>query len=317
MVVMFAYVAQFTQRMLNGNYEPSAVIPSNLLLAMGFSATTLAAAKAITVAYVANGRVSKAADNLGGIFTDDTGQSDLAKTQLVGWTFIGVVIYLFGLFRADPAKGLPDIDASLMVLMGLGHGAYVGKKLVTTDTPQLLGITPLARPGRAVEIVGAGFGTQVGTILIDDHALIGVPVQWADTALTFTLPAAHPSGSAWRDGQNVTVTVNAGGQTAANPQALVVGLRPRPTALLPSRAEYGARVRLMGQLLAGMNSSVTVDGVTASVVNGDDASLEFTVPQLTAAKIADVLVTVDGYDSPTKLQLQVVTPVSAPRSPPS
>jgi hypothetical protein len=32
---------------------------------------------------------------------------------------------------------LPDIDTALMVLMGLGHGAYLGKKLILTTSPAI------------------------------------------------------------------------------------------------------------------------------------------------------------------------------------
>src|SRR5882672_2042294 len=58
-VIMFAYVALFIQRCETGNYAALDEIPRNLLLAMGFSGATMAAAKAITSGYVANGRVSK------------------------------------------------------------------------------------------------------------------------------------------------------------------------------------------------------------------------------------------------------------------
>src|SRR5579859_8102944 len=194
-VMMFAYVALFIERCTSHNYAPIDDIPRNVLLAMGFSGTTLAAAKAITSGYVASGRVSKTANGSGGVLTDDDGQSDLAKTQLVGWTVIGVIVYLVSVFHADPSKGLPDIDGALMVLLGLGHGAYIGKKLVTTDTPQILSVTSLTRPGQSVIITGFGFGAQVGTVLADDHALIGVPLGWEDTKISFVLPLTHPNGS--------------------------------------------------------------------------------------------------------------------------
>jgi hypothetical protein len=32
---------------------------------------------------------------------------------------------------------LPDIDTALMVLMGLGHSAYLGKKLILTTSPAI------------------------------------------------------------------------------------------------------------------------------------------------------------------------------------
>jgi hypothetical protein len=96
--------------------------------------STLASAKAITSAYVANGKVTKPTGGAGVLFTDDGGQTDLAKTQLLAWTTVAIVVYPYVLCHSDATKGLPDIDGAIMVLMGLGHGAYVGKKLVTTDS---------------------------------------------------------------------------------------------------------------------------------------------------------------------------------------
>jgi hypothetical protein len=266
----------------------------------------LAAAKAITTGYVASGRVSKTADGNGGVLTDDDGHSDLAKTQLVGWTVIGAIVYLVGVFHADPTKGLPDIDGALMVLLGLGHGAYIGKKLVTTDTPQILSLTALTRPGQSVVITGSGFGTQVGTVLIDDHALVGASLQWEDTKITFTLSPTHPNGSAWREGQIVTVAVNAGGQSAANPQPLVVALAPRPVSLRPTSTKPGSTVAIVGQLLAGTSTTVSIDGTQATVTNATDTEVQFTVPVTSAPKNgAPVLVTVDGHGSPIPLFLDV------------
>lgn len=129
MVVVFAYVAIWAARALKGNFAPVTEIPQNLLIAMGLSVTMMAAAKGITVAYVASGRVIKTSTEsedkpdkgLGPIVSSDEGDPDLSKIQMMIWTLIAVAIYLFAV--VDQIRGghvLPDIDASLMVLMGLG-----------------------------------------------------------------------------------------------------------------------------------------------------------------------------------------------------
>jgi hypothetical protein len=80
-----------------------------------------------------------------GIFADDSGAPDLGKVQVILWTVIAVGVFLSKVFAIihcpgcpyiDPqtgtatyALGLPDIDQTLMILMGLGHGAYIGKKI--------------------------------------------------------------------------------------------------------------------------------------------------------------------------------------------
>jgi hypothetical protein len=83
--------------------------------------------------------------NKSGIFADDSGLPDLGKVQLVLWTLIAVGVFLSEVFaliqnpncpRFDPKAsssacnlGLPDIGQTLMILMGLGNGAYIGKKI--------------------------------------------------------------------------------------------------------------------------------------------------------------------------------------------
>lgn len=81
-----------------------------------------------------------------GIFAGDDGNPDLGKVQLMLWTFIAVGVFLTNVFAliktptCSPTGGtpcnvslgslaLPDIGATLMILMGLGHGAYLGKKI--------------------------------------------------------------------------------------------------------------------------------------------------------------------------------------------
>jgi len=81
-----------------------------------------------------------------GIFSGNDGNPDLGKVQLMLWTFIAVGVFLANVFalirhpNCSPtggtpcnvsvgSLGLPDIGATLMILMGLGHGAYLGKKI--------------------------------------------------------------------------------------------------------------------------------------------------------------------------------------------
>jgi len=93
------------------------------------------------VSYISTGRIAKSAvpsgsSSFGAIFQDDAGFPDLSKVQMIAWTFIAIVTYLIAVGSRIHQRNycsLPDIDSALMVLMGLGHGAYLGKKLVTQD----------------------------------------------------------------------------------------------------------------------------------------------------------------------------------------
>lgn len=69
-IVFFTYVVMYATRAMDGVFEAISVIPQNVLIAMGLSAGTMAAAKGITVGYINSGRVKKdprdAREELGG-----------------------------------------------------------------------------------------------------------------------------------------------------------------------------------------------------------------------------------------------------------
>jgi hypothetical protein len=89
--------------------------------------------------------VQNVATSKSGIFSDDSGMPDLGKVQLVLWTVIAVGVFLYSVIvliqnpgcptgspagaNCGPDMGLPDIGQTLMILMGLGNGAYIGKKI--------------------------------------------------------------------------------------------------------------------------------------------------------------------------------------------
>jgi hypothetical protein len=79
--------------------------------------------------------------NTGGIFQDDSGAPELAKIQMMGFTIIAIGVFLATVGHQvatdDISAGLPNIDSSLLVLMGISQGGYLGKKLVTFGTPAL------------------------------------------------------------------------------------------------------------------------------------------------------------------------------------
>jgi hypothetical protein len=227
-VVVFAYVAIWAARAAAGDFGPITEIPQNLLLAMGLSVTTMAAAKGITVSYVNSGRVIKTSadsarkkdEGLGPIVSSDEGDPDLSKIQMMIWTLVAIVIYLFAVVdQIRSGHALPDIDATLMVLMGLGQGAYLGKKLVTTITPRLTGLSPGAgKPGTQITITGMAFGAeQCGSLItMDGNPFHPQGTAWAADQIKFTLPEKPPSGRDWEPGQRVTFGLIVGGQESVN-----------------------------------------------------------------------------------------------------
>jgi len=150
-VVLFSYTALWVLRAKAGHYGAITNVPANVLAVLGFSTATAATAKGITVGYLHSGRIVKrnpapaqSAQTQptqnppavrGGILQDDSGFPELAKIQMIAFTLLAVGIFLTTVFheiRAHPGQaGLPNIDSSLLVLMGISQGGYLGKKLVS------------------------------------------------------------------------------------------------------------------------------------------------------------------------------------------
>ena len=209
--ILFGYVAIWVLRAEQGDYTALSDIPVNLLTVLGFSTVTAAAAKGITAGYVQTGKVAKTgvpanptSATTGGIFQDDSGGPELAKIQMMAFTIIGVGIFLATVFHqiaiGDIKDGLPNIDSSLLVLMGISQGGYLGKKLVTFGTPALFAPNPLSGSAgtAAVTVTGSGLGAQQGN---GQLLLNGSPIAvtaWSDTSIQFTVPPDDPAtGVAW------------------------------------------------------------------------------------------------------------------------
>jgi hypothetical protein len=215
--VLYGYVVLWVLRAWQGDYTALSSIPVNILTVLGFSTGTAAAAKGITAGYVQAGKVAKTAGQMaqaagpanttsattGGIFQDDSGGPELAKIQMIAFTLIAIGIFLASVFHqiaiGDVKDGLPNIDSSLLVLMGISQGGYLGKKLVTFGTPTLFAPNPLSGvPGISVTVASSGLGaTQGSSQLLLNGVAIAV-AAWSDTSVQFTVPAADPAtGADW------------------------------------------------------------------------------------------------------------------------
>jgi hypothetical protein len=171
----------------------------------------------------------------GGVLTDDSGMPELAKIQMIGFTLISLGIFLSSLAHqvvsSPVVTTLPDIDSSLLVLMGISQGGYLGKKLVTIGTPTLYQANPpQAATGASVTLTGAnlvapppGLTAPAGGQLL----MNGAPVptrSWSNNAISFTVPYANPvGGGQWAAGEQASVAVVVNGQTSNSVTLTVTG----------------------------------------------------------------------------------------------
>jgi hypothetical protein len=227
-VAVFGVVEVFVERLLAGTSTSDPTIPVNLLIAMGFSAATMTAAKGITVSYVDSGLVNKgtsrAAPSKGGLVSDDDGVPDLSKIQMLAFTVIAVVVYVvrMSLQEKEPAE-MVDIEPALMVLMGLSQGAYIGKKLTTTASPRVSGLSPATgKAGDTVTLAGLNFGDEQdgGLVSIDGTPVADIK-SWSDRKIEFKLPAERSPTVAWKDGDRATLVLVANGREATAPSQFV------------------------------------------------------------------------------------------------
>jgi len=116
-------------------------VPENLLALMGISVAVpiIASAKTRKTKKIKKQDDSK---SFGTMFLNLHGNLDLARLQMFLWTIIGISIYLHTVFDEILTLSsigelfLPDVSPTLLILMGLSQGAYLGSKFVGGNTQE-------------------------------------------------------------------------------------------------------------------------------------------------------------------------------------
>lgn len=138
LVVAFTYLAIQIIIVIGTDYSGNYLIdeiPQNLLAMMGISvAVPIIASKKVAIAKKINKADTR--QYFGSMFYNIQGKLDLARLQMFLWTIIGIGIYLHVVFdeiltlSSTEELFLPDISPTLLILMGLSQGAYLGSKFV-------------------------------------------------------------------------------------------------------------------------------------------------------------------------------------------
>lgn len=132
-VVAWAY---FTVFVFYG-YPDTIALPTNLLVLMGFSLGSFVAVVAIAKSRGDNENPAEraATPQFDDLFTGKAG-FDLGKFQMFAWTILAVagyilrIVKLIGNPEIPETVTLPDIDSTMLGLMGLSQAGYLGKKMV-------------------------------------------------------------------------------------------------------------------------------------------------------------------------------------------
>jgi hypothetical protein len=287
--VLFVYVALLVIRFKQNNYSAINNIPVNVLIVLGFSTATAVAAKGITVAQLQNGQVDKS-QAAGGLFLGDQNYPDIAKTQMLAFTFVAIGIFIATFVHQlnvnPPVTTLPNIDASLLVLMGISQGGYVGKKLVTTSTTVLYGVNPNeGDPGDAVGLTGSAFGSSLdGSQVTLDGGVVQDPgITWSDKSIGFKVPARDVARNKnWGVAQDISVRVIVNGQPT-NPVIFTVN-PPVLSDPAPPQAAKGTGVKIPGRNLGDAPGQLSINGAKVQKgVNWANTEINFMVPDTNPA----------------------------------
>lgn len=138
--IFFGYVATYAVRVRYGDVAALGQLPENLMLLLAFTTGGALGAKWLTLYKIRGGTLQKqpaAAPAVRDLISDDSGYSAWNKLQLFYFTVLALAIFLVGLVNelqlaaADSPPALPNVDSTLLTLMGVSQGTYLGKKAVT------------------------------------------------------------------------------------------------------------------------------------------------------------------------------------------
>lgn len=316
-VVVFSYAWLYAARAQTGNTDVIGNIPQNVLIAMGISIATAAGAKAITSSYILSGRINKPAPAEGASASDlvanDNDAPDLTKIQMLVWTFVAATVYLVRVAgQVDAFTGcaaascvFPDIDASLMVLMGLGQGAYLGNKLVTVDTPRITGSSPAGGGwGAPVTLAGESFGATPQWVTING---VQVPVdsaQWKEREIVVAIPRKRPTdGGEWRFHETVQLGVVVNGRQGVGAAAFQIQ-PPRIDSVVPVKNESVVKVTVTGAAFGVRQDDSRIllnDEVRAvDVESWEDGKIVFSLPAAASGTQLRLRLQIYGQPGPTE-----------------
>ncbi|MFI5417926.1 MAG: hypothetical protein ACHQ2Y_03380 [Candidatus Lutacidiplasmatales archaeon] len=147
-IVVYAFTWVALIRLFSGTAafsgSVSADLPPNLVAIMGISVGSALASAAIQRKVKPNPSYDKGSwsNILVEIDSSGHGAPSLGRFQMLAWTVISVTIYVTVLilrvahfWSNGPVSTLtlPDLDTTLVVLMGISHTGYVGSKYVTRN----------------------------------------------------------------------------------------------------------------------------------------------------------------------------------------
>ena len=250
LVVSFFFLMIYVIRLLSGTLEYPTTIPTSLLALMGISVLVPFLSKAISDYRRSSGARSEQRDkrSLGcaAMLEDEDGKPILNRYQMFLWTWLGIGIYIFWFLRlvTNPdttvaALDLPDIDPTLVYLMGLSQTGFLAGKLVSgkkepkitpptvaeprpateeavTGIPKITDIQPREMAAKQhVIITGENFGQTIDGVILGSVKLPSDSIKrWEDRRIELDIPEGIAPGT-----HDVNISLSSG---ASNKERITV-----------------------------------------------------------------------------------------------
>jgi hypothetical protein len=224
-IITFAFLGIYLVRIFGGVLEPPPAIPTNILALMGISVAVPIVSGGVSRIKYTTSTSKDPPPQLPQLSTmlEENKKPALTRFQMFGWTWIGIIIYIGILFSTvstlmDIGDGklceplqpneikfnqlhcdkplrtltLPDIDPTLVILMGLSQGGYLGGKIVTTPTMKIERVVVGKKDNNIfiLSIFGNNFGPNKDTVWFDDTQIRDNNIlSWNDSRIDASLGA--------------------------------------------------------------------------------------------------------------------------------
>jgi hypothetical protein len=237
-VITFAFLGIYLVRIFGGVLEAPPSIPTNILALMGISVAVPIVSGGISrIKYFSSTvtAVKEPPSPLPPLSTmlEENNKPALTRFQMFGWTWIGILIYLGILFSTvgttlmdiqdartcqtlqpneaqfselhcdKPLTGLtlPDIDPTLVILMGLSQGAYLGGKIITVPTMKIDKVVLAKKDSNeyVLSIFGNNFGSNKDTVWFDNTQIReNKLLVWEDSRIDASFTATLQEGNNYK-----------------------------------------------------------------------------------------------------------------------
>jgi hypothetical protein len=217
-IVIFCFTTICIMRFLAGSLAIPNNIPENLLALMGISAGVTAVSTGVskskygeeTKVYTKetwNKDVLNDPKKKFGTMILENGVPSITRFQMLAWTLLSVALYLakflaiLSAFTIADANTLclPDIESTLLVLMGISQTAYVGGKWVAPTKPQIMNASYENRKINEedtpfVVVNGNNFGDNKGVVVLDNKVIAQDKITWDTAVVSFEAPKTALEG---------------------------------------------------------------------------------------------------------------------------